>query len=161
PRLLQEPGPEYVVGGQFGCQYLQRDDAAQTEVLRLIDHAHAPAAEHRAHPVARELVPHQRKPRHHVLPPRRPPPRLSRWRFLSLTRSPRMGYQARCTGKKGGRQRLAENRNPSLIMERQGPEWNVLWGWRTAKRTTSSAGHGRRGGHRGPFGPKMIFNYPE
>src|SRR4029077_17555481 len=86
---------------------------------------------------------------------------LSRWRFPSLTRSPRMGYQARCTGKKGGRQRLAENRNPSLIMERQGPEWNVYWCATAAKRTIGSADHGRRGGQPGPFGPKMIFNYPE
>jgi len=46
-------------------------------------------------------------------------------------------------------------------MERQGPEWNVVWCGMAAKRTTSSAGHGQRGGHRGSFGPKMIFNYPE
>jgi hypothetical protein len=69
-------------------------------------------------------------------------------------RSARMGYLARCTGKTGGRQRLAENRNPSLMMERQGPEWNVLWCWTATKRTTSSAGHGQEGGHRGPFGQK-------
>jgi hypothetical protein len=72
-----------------------------------------------------------------------------------------MGYQARCTGKKGGRQRLDENRNLSLIMERQGPEWNVLWCLTRLKRPASGAGHGGRGGHHDPFGPKMIFNYPE
>jgi hypothetical protein len=72
-----------------------------------------------------------------------------------------MGYLARCTGKKGGRQRLDENRNLSLIMEREGPEWNVLWCLTRLKRLTSGAGHGGRGGHHDPFGPKMIFNYPE
>ena len=75
PRFLQEPGPEHVVGGQLGRQHLQRDDAAQAEVLRLVDHAHPAAAEHRAHPVARELIPHQGQPSHHALPPPPPPPR--------------------------------------------------------------------------------------
>jgi len=46
-------------------------------------------------------------------------------------------------------------------MERQGPEWNVLWCWTAVKRTTSSAGHVCWGGYHDPFGPKMIFNYPE
>ena len=75
PRLLQEPGPEHVVGSQLGRQYLQRDDAAQAEVLGLVDHAHPAAAEHRPRPVARELIPHQRQPSHHALPPPPPPPR--------------------------------------------------------------------------------------
>ena len=46
-------------------------------------------------------------------------------------------------------------------MERQGPEWNALWCVTRLKRPTSGAGHGGRGGHHSPFGPKMIFNYPE
>ena len=46
----------------------------EAEVLRLVDRAHPAAAEHRAHPLARELIPHQRQPRHHVLPPHRPRP---------------------------------------------------------------------------------------
>jgi hypothetical protein len=66
PRLFQEPGPEHVVGGQLGRQYLQRDDVVQAEVLGLVDHAHPAAAEHRAHPVARELVPDQGQLRHHA-----------------------------------------------------------------------------------------------
>ena len=72
PGFLQETGPEHVIGGKLRRQHLQRDDAAQAEVLRLVDHAHPAASEHRAHPVARELVPHQGQPRHHALPPRRP-----------------------------------------------------------------------------------------
>jgi len=59
PRLLQEPGPEHVVGGQLGRQHLQRDDVVQAEVLGLVDHAHPTAAEHRANPVAGELVSYQ------------------------------------------------------------------------------------------------------
>ena len=75
PGLLQEPGPEHVIGSQLRRQHLQRDDTAQPQVLRLVDHAHPAAAEHRARPVARELIPHQRQPRHHApLPGSRPGP---------------------------------------------------------------------------------------
>src|ERR1700730_10929119 len=161
PRLLQEPGPEHVIGGQLRRQYLQRDDAAQPEVLRLIDHAHPAAAEHRACPVARELIPHQRQPRHHALPPRRPPPRFIPVAISIADPFAENGLSSKMYWEKRRPSTLAENRNPSLIMERQGPEWNVYWCVTAAKRTIGSAGHGPRGGQPGPFGPKMILNYPE
>ena len=38
------------------------------------------------------------------------------------------GLLARCTGKIIGRQRLAENRNTSLMMKHHGPVWNIFVG---------------------------------
>jgi hypothetical protein len=38
------------------------------------------------------------------------------------------GLLARCTGKIIGRQRLAENRNTSFMMEHHGPVWKIFVG---------------------------------
>ncbi len=66
-----------------------------------------------------------------------------------------MGCLARCTGKTGGRQRLTENRNPVLIVEQQGPEWNVIRAAREPERsmqhltgTASNQVTGTRAGNR-------------
>ena len=68
PRLLQEPGPEHIVGGQLRRQHLQRYRAAQPRVLRLIHHAHPAAAQHSPQPVAGELISHHRQCGHHISP---------------------------------------------------------------------------------------------
>ena len=78
PRLLQESGPEHVVGGQLRRQHLQRYRAAQPRVLRLIHHAHPAAAQHPPQPVASELVSHHRQCGHHTSP------------FRKISRTPNM-----------------------------------------------------------------------
>ena len=71
PRLLQEPGPEHIVGGQFRRQHLQRHRAAQPRILRLINHAHPAPAQHSPQPVTSELISHHRQCGHHITPFRR------------------------------------------------------------------------------------------
>jgi hypothetical protein len=63
-----------------------------------------------------------------------------------------MGYIARCTGKKGGRQRLAENRNTSSMMEHRGPVWKHICG-------PVTPASGRWLASR-PIRSKKIFNSP-
>jgi len=45
-------------------------------------------------------------------------------------------------------------------MERQGPEWNVLWCWTAAKRTASSAGHGQGAGTAARSAQKWFLIIP-
>src|SRR5690242_13595889 len=76
-----------------------------------------------------------------------------------------IGLLARSTGKTGGRQRLAENRNTTLIMEHDGPERNAARyrGMRRSDLTglISNASRGGRVGNIAPFGLKIFLNYAE
>jgi hypothetical protein len=55
PRLAQEPSAEDVVGGERGREHLERDPAAQAQLHRPVDLAHAPAPQTGLDPVAGDL----------------------------------------------------------------------------------------------------------
>ena len=55
PRLAQEPPAEGVVGGKLGREHFERDLAAQAQLHRPVDLAHAPAPQTGLDPVAGDL----------------------------------------------------------------------------------------------------------
>ena len=102
PRLLQEPGPEHIVGGQLRRQHLQRYRAAQPRVLRLIHHTHPAAAQDPPQPVASEFVSHHRQCGHHTSPFRKSPepgiPSGRRWGQLLVGEEATGPGQCQCRG---------------------------------------------------------------